>query len=62
MTTRDGRQSLWGKPVNLGPAVNSTFHEINPNISSDGLSLFFADVEGDSAPLLPGGMGSTDVC
>jgi Tol biopolymer transport system component len=61
MTTRDSRQSLWKKPVNLGPAVNSEFNEINPNISSDGLSLYFGDVEGNSVAPRPGGMGSTDI-
>ncbi len=61
MTTRDSREEPWGKPVNLGPVVNSAFGDINPNISSDGLSLYFADVEGDSVAPRPGGVGSTDV-
>jgi Tol biopolymer transport system component len=62
MTTRENRLALWGKPVNLGPAVNTEFGEINPNISRDGLSLYFADREGDSnvAPR-PGGLGSPDI-
>lgn len=61
MTTRANRSDPWGKPVNLGPVVNSTFGEINPNISSDGLSLFFSDVEGDGAPVRPGGKGGPDI-
>ncbi len=60
-TTRASRQAPWGKPVNLGPVVNSTFAEINPNISRDGLSLYFADVEGDTVAPRPGGLGNTDI-
>jgi hypothetical protein len=62
MTTRENRLAPWGKPVNLGPVVNSEFGEINPNISRDGLSLYFADREGDSSALpRPGGLGSPDI-
>ncbi len=61
MTTRQSRVSPWTEPVNLGPIVNSKFDEVNPNISSDGLSLYFADPEGDNIAGRPGGMGSTDV-
>jgi WD40-like Beta Propeller Repeat len=31
----------WTVPVNLGPLVNSQYSENHPNISKDGLSLFF---------------------
>jgi hypothetical protein len=61
MTMRESRQGPWGKPVNLGPVVNSEFGEVNPSISRDGLSLYFSDVEGDSAAPRPGGAGDTDV-
>jgi Tol biopolymer transport system component len=61
MTMRESRQGPWGKPVNLGPVVNSEFGEVNPSISRDGLSLYFSDVEGDSAAPRPGGLGDTDV-
>jgi hypothetical protein len=62
MTTRASRSAPWGEPVNLGPVVNSEFSEINPNISHDGLSLYFADVEGDGSVLpRPGGVGDTDI-
>ncbi len=61
VTTRASRSEPWGKPVNLGPVVNSEFGDINPNISRDGLSLFFADVEGDTVAPRPGGRGDTDI-
>lgn len=31
----------FGKPVNLGPNINSSSVEIDPSISADGLELFF---------------------
>ena len=31
----------WESPLNLGPPVNSPFHEANPSISYDGLTLYF---------------------
>ena len=34
--------SEWSVPVNLGPVVNSAFEEFLPEISKDGLSLYFA--------------------
>jgi len=34
--------SEWSVPVNLGPVVNSVFEEFLPEISKDGLSLYFA--------------------
>lgn len=40
-STRDTLTSPWKTPVNLGPTVNSSLADANPNISSDGLSLFF---------------------
>jgi hypothetical protein len=61
MTTRASRAEPWGKPVNLGPVVNSTFGDINPNISRDGLALYFADVEGGTVVPRPGGLGNTDI-
>jgi len=61
MTTRASRSDPWGAPVNLGPVVNSPYGEINPNISSDGLSLYFSDVEGDGAGARPGGRGNADI-
>ena len=34
--------SEWSVPVNLGPVVNSAFEEFLPEMSKDGLSLYFA--------------------
>ena len=54
VTTRKAKNDEWGKPVNLGPVVNSSAYEITPEISSDGLELYF---ESDR----PGGLGSDDI-
>ena len=32
----------FGEPVNLGPAINSSFHDAGPTISLDGLSMEFS--------------------
>lgn len=32
----------WSPPMNLGPVVNSPFHDVAPELSRDGLSLYFA--------------------
>jgi Tol biopolymer transport system component len=42
VSKRATRQDPWGVPQNLGPGVNSESAEIDPSISSDGLSLYFA--------------------
>ncbi|MFZ2149018.1 MAG: ankyrin repeat domain-containing protein [Sedimentisphaerales bacterium] len=42
VTTRKTKDGPWGKPVNLGPPVNSVAHEWDPDISADGLSLYFS--------------------
>jgi len=44
----------WGPPVNLGPTVNSPRGDWGPNLSGDGLTLFFASGR-------PGGYGSLDI-
>jgi serine/threonine protein kinase/Tol biopolymer transport system component len=60
MATRRTREDPWDPPVNLGPSVNSAYDETEPQISSDGLSLFFSD--GDAgAPFRPGGQGQADI-
>jgi len=51
---RKKRDENWGNPVNLGPTINSSSMETYPNISTDGLSLFFGSRR-------PGGYGSCDV-
>jgi hypothetical protein len=48
------RYSTWSAPVNLGPTVNSPFADITPEISKDGLSLYFSSTR-------PGGFGSNDL-
>ncbi len=54
VTTRATKGDAWGVPVNLGPAINTAGHEATPNISADGLELYF---ESDRA----GGFGSNDI-
>jgi len=59
VTTRQTVQDPWGEPLNLGPIVNSSFHDMNPSITADGLSLFFSDWDG--ATPRPGGVGQCDI-
>jgi hypothetical protein len=40
---QDGR---WGKPVNLGPVVNTTAREYSPRVTADGEWLYFASERG----------------
>jgi WD40-like Beta Propeller Repeat len=46
--------SDWSAPMNLGPIVNSTFNDIGPAISKDGLSLYLGSNR-------PGGSGGLDI-
>lgn len=48
------RFSGWSTPTNLGPTVNSAGIDFTPEISRDGLSLYFASIR-------PGGFGATDL-
>lgn len=48
------RYSAWSAPVNLGAPVNSPFGDITPEISKDGLSLYFGSNR-------PGGFGLGDI-
>jgi len=41
MCTRPSVQEAWGSPVNMGPSVNRGTHDLNGNLSPDGLVLFF---------------------
>jgi hypothetical protein len=54
VTTRPTVSDLWGKPVNLGPTVNSTAHDYTTDLSNDELLMFFQS-------LRPGGYGLTDL-
>lgn len=54
LSRRPSRGGAWGPPVNLGPLVNSAAEEITPEISPDGLELYF---ESDR----PGGVGADDL-
>jgi len=42
VTKRATREDDWDNPVNLGPTINSSSMETYPNISADGLSLYFS--------------------
>ena len=42
MTTRSTKDDSWSTPVNLGSAINTSGWDGHPNISTDGLALFFA--------------------
>lgn len=41
ISTRENSQSTWQPANNLGPAVNTSFIEATPAVSSDGLTLIF---------------------
>ncbi|UCC99804.1 MAG: protease inhibitor I42 family protein, partial [Phycisphaerales bacterium] len=41
VTTRATTNDPWGKPVNLGPTINTNNIDLSPNISSEGLTFFF---------------------
>jgi Tol biopolymer transport system component len=54
VATRITVSDPWGQPVNLGSTVNSSAWDTCPNISPDGLSLFFESMR-------PGGSGDVDI-
>ena len=47
MTKRETRGAPWGEPVNLGSAVNGPGLEGFPNLSPDGLKLYFGSDRSD---------------
>jgi len=59
VATRETMDDNWGEPVNLGTIVNSSASEHAPSISSDDLSLLFA--ERYQGPFRPGGSGGGDM-
>ena len=54
VTTRATTDDEWGTPVNLGSTVNSSSWDGDPDISADGLSLYFGSMR-------PGGVGGLDI-
>jgi Tol biopolymer transport system component len=42
VATRKSIDAPWNTPVRLGPQINTSFREVNPHISADGLTLLFA--------------------
>ncbi len=54
VSQRASKNGPWGKPVNLGPIVNTTANEIRPSISADGATLYFCSTR-------PGGAGNWDI-
>lgn len=47
VTTRPTTDANWGEPVNLGPTVNSSSHDTEPDISADGSALYFTSYQYD---------------
>ena len=54
VATRETVFDVWSEPINLGATVNSGPLDVQPHISSDRETLFFASTR-------PGGLGSTDL-
>jgi Tol biopolymer transport system component len=54
MSTRASPSSPFGKPLNLGPLVNSPAVDTGPFVSADGLTLLFCSKR-------PGGQGGYDI-
>ena len=54
VAVRETKDEPWGEPVNLGPTVNSSVNDACPNISADGLELYFRSNR-------PGGCGELDL-
>jgi len=51
--TRATKEADWGTPVNLGSTINSSSWDYSPDMSADGLKLYFVSDR-------PGGCGSHD--
>jgi hypothetical protein len=54
VTTRSSVLAPWTEPINLGPPVNSSYHDGSPRLSGDGSTLYFYSSR-------PGGYGDTDL-
>ncbi len=48
VTTRTTTSDPWAEPVNLGPGLNGPAADAGPDISADGLMLFFRSQGGDT--------------
>jgi len=57
VATRESIDAPWNTPVRLDSPINTTFREINPHISADGLTLLFAS----DRPGACGGTGDLDI-
>ncbi len=57
VSRRSTTEDEWGRPMNLGPIVNSSSGENSPSISADGLALYFGDWPSPRA----GGVGGWDI-
>jgi len=44
LSVRATHDSPWEKPANLGPGVNSAYDEYFPNVSADGLTMYFGSL------------------
>ena len=54
VSTRKAVGDPWSAPVNLGAAINSSFNDNFPSLSSDRETLFFSSDR-------PGGSGGSDI-
>jgi Tol biopolymer transport system component len=54
MIERPAISDPWSETINLGPIINTSYVEIRPDISADGLTLFFSSDR-------PGGYGDLDL-
>ena len=54
VATRASISAPFDRPRNLGPVLNSTAHDVGPNRSADGSTLFFMSDR-------PGGLGHFDL-
>jgi len=54
VSTRASLNDDWEPPVNLGPPINTSYADYSPNMSADGLTLFFCSER-------PDGYGDADL-
>jgi len=63
VSKRDSTSDPWGQSVNIGPVVNSAYHEQYVTLSQDGLLLLFCELPSyfRNDPFRPGGFGDCDI-